>query len=67
MEYNGSYKGVRVMIANATNCSWLSNYVGQECDAIFYDKNTKPQINSEQLSPPIPKWQSVPLDCLSII
>ena len=53
--YMGSSRHVRVEII-ATSGPWIQ-YRGQQCDAIIYDPPVSPQINTEQLSPPFPKWQ----------
>lgn len=46
----------RVRIIATT--SWLKDYAGQECDAIFYEEGISPMIDTEQLRPPLPRWQS---------
>jgi hypothetical protein len=51
-------KEVRVRII-ATTGVW-AQYKGQQCDAVLYDEpGVLPQINSEQLDPPIPAMQSI--------
>ncbi len=61
MEYYGESRVARVRITDRATGTW-ANYRGQECEAIFYGEAAMPQINSEQLSPPLPKWQSVKRD-----
>ena len=57
----GRTRLVRVMIIATTG--WLAKYNGQICNAIFYEK-ARPQIDTEQLKPPLPKWQSARLEDL---
>lgn len=57
-EYIGISRDARVRIVG-NNSRWLQPYLGQECDAIFYEGGIKPQINSEQLNPPVIRYQSV--------
>ena len=59
MQYDGPTRHVRVRIV-ATTGPW-AEYNGQECDALFYRPDMSAQINSEQLKPPLPKWQSAKL------
>ncbi len=58
MEYFGKSESRRVRIKSAPRTKFLERYVGQECDATFYEKGMNAHINSEQLRPPLPKWQS---------
>lgn len=64
-EYEGKIRHARVKIKK-TSRHW-SRYADQECDAIIYDPPVMPQINSEQLKPPVPKWQSIPLSDVDIL
>ena len=64
-DYTGKSTYARIRIL-PTSKHWKA-YAGQECDAILYEGNVMPQINSEQLNPPLPKWQSLPLNDLEII
>ncbi len=66
MYYEGKTTEARVRI-NSLAKGWLRNYIGQECDALIYDEGVTPQINTEQLKPPLPKWQSAELKELDII
>ncbi len=59
MDYNGNSRTARVRIVATTG--WLARYQGQTCDAIIYDPGVNPQLNTEQLKPPLPKWQSARL------
>ncbi len=56
MEYSGKREEAKVRIKQGAP-GFLAKYVGQECDAILYDDGHA-QIDTEQLKPPIPKWQS---------
>jgi len=56
MEYYGKSERCRVRVIATTG--WLAKYNGQECDATFYDEGVNPQIDTEQLKPPLPRWQS---------
>lgn len=69
MDYNGPVKKVRVRIAEGAGF-WLRKYVGQECDAILYGEPPGAddvQVDSEQLSPPLPKWQHARLSDLVVL
>lgn len=57
MEYNGKSRSATVKIVATTG--WLAKYSGQSCTATFYEGGIKPQIDTEQLRPPLPRWQSV--------
>lgn len=59
MEYSGKSRSALVKIIAKEG--WLARYNGQYCNAIFYEGNLKPQIDTEQLAPPFPRWQSVDL------
>ena len=56
MEYSGKTERCKVRIIAPGG--WLADYNGQVCDAIFYEGDINPQIDTEQLKPPIPRWQS---------
>jgi hypothetical protein len=47
---------VRVKIVAETG--WLASYNGQHCDALIYQTHD-PQIDTEQLTPPMPRYQTV--------
>ena len=64
-EYAGPFNRCRVRIC-ATR-GWLAEYNGQTCDAIFYAPGVNPQIDTERLHPPLPKWQSVHREELEVI
>jgi hypothetical protein len=64
MEYYGKSKTVTVRIIASKG--WLKEYSGQTCKAILYD-DCSPQIDTEQLSPPLPKWQSCDLSDLEVL
>ncbi len=66
MQYSGSSRNVRVRIMHGAAKCW-AKYGGQECDATLYDPPVNPQINSEQLNPPMPKWQTIPLEDIEVI
>ena len=53
-DYNGPSQHVRVRIRDTGG--W-KEYAGQECDAILYREDMNAHINTEQLKPPLPKWQ----------
>lgn len=65
MEYYGKIENARVRIVATSG--WLARYAGQECNAIIYAGTTKPQIDTEQLNPPLPKWQSAAATDLEIL
>jgi len=56
MEYCGFSEERRVRIIATSG--WLARFNGQECDAVLYGDAAMPQLNTEQLTPPLPKWQS---------
>jgi hypothetical protein len=58
---------VRIRIKSGAR-GW-KEYSGQECDATIYegDGAPNPQINTEQLTPPLPKWQSISLDSIEVV
>jgi hypothetical protein len=56
VEYEGKSRRARVRII--AESGWLAGYNGQECNAILYDSGPRPQIDTEQLKPPLPSWQS---------
>ena len=56
MEYDGPISKRRVRLV-ATTGTW-AKYEGQECDATFYGPGMNVHLNSEQLVPPLPKYQS---------
>ena len=59
MQYDGPSRNVRVRIREDIPIKeWLSRYAGQECDATFYGPGMSAHINTEQIDPPITKWQS---------
>ncbi len=62
MDTNLRSRNARIKII--TKDGWLAEYNGQECDAIIYDGWVNPQLNTEQLNPPLPKYQSCKLDCI---
>ena len=62
MEYTGKSRIVKTRVI--AKDVWLAKYFGQTCDAIMYDGDVNPQINTEQLNPPLPKWQSCKLNNL---
>lgn len=66
MEYSGKSENVRARI-KPTAKYWGARYPNQECDAIIYAPDVNPQLNTEQLNPPLPKWQSLPLEDIEII
>ncbi len=66
MEYNGTVRHVRVRIMHGAAKCWAA-YAGQKCDAILYEGGINPQINSEQLTPPLPKWQTIPLEDIEVL
>lgn len=57
MEYSGGVEQRKVLIV-ARAGHW-AQYFGQTCDALLYDGDVMPQLNTEQLTPPLPKWQSI--------
>lgn len=65
MNYTGNSRKARVRIVAATG-HW-KDYNGQECDATIYEADVQPQLDTEQLKPPLPRWQSVPLSWLKEI
>jgi len=65
-EYLGTSRRVRVRIKPG-HPGFLNGYAGQECDAILYDEPVNPQIDSEQLDPPIPKWQTALKDYVEVV
>jgi hypothetical protein len=64
MEYAGTSQRLRVRVV--AKAGWLAKYEGQECDAIFYS-GAMPQIDTEQLKPPMPRWQSASAADLEVI
>jgi hypothetical protein len=56
-DYNGPSRNCRVKIIAVTGPWGLYN--GQDCDAIIYRPDMLVHINSEQLNPSLPKWQSI--------
>ncbi len=65
MQFDGKSRDVRVRII-ATQ-GWLAKYNGQECDATLYDGGPNPHINTEQLTPPIPRWQTAAPEEIEVI
>lgn len=65
MNYTGKSHNVRVRII-ATSGQW-ANYFGQECDATLYEEGIDPQIDTEQLTPPLPRWQSINAKHIDVI
>lgn len=65
MEYNGKSERVRVRILPGSH-PWRE-YAGQECNAILYEPGTNPQIDTEQLKPPWPRWQSIKREFIEVI
>lgn len=59
-DFVGKSKKCRVEIVAVKG--WLARYIGQQCDAIFYEsddgQSVMPHIDTEQLRPPLPRWQS---------
>lgn len=53
----GAGKATAARVRIVAKDGWLHKYLGQECDAIFYEY-AMPQIDTEQLNPPLPRWQS---------
>ncbi len=66
MTYEGKSERVRVRIVACASARYLERYFGQYCDAIFYDDGHA-QIDTEQLHPPIPKWQSCKQTDLAVV
>lgn len=66
MQYSGKSHNVRVRIMHGASKIW-ANYGGQKCDAILYEGGINPQINSEQLTPPLPKWQTISIDDVEVL
>lgn len=64
-EYVGHSQYVKVRIVSST--LWGGKYLGQECEGIIYREGVRPQINTEQLTPPFPKWQSCDLSDIEVI
>ena len=64
MEYYGKTWNRRVRIIATSG--WLKEYSGQTCDATFYD-GAMPHIDTEQLTPPMPRWQSAKSADLEVI
>jgi hypothetical protein len=60
MDYNGPSKSARVKIKPGVK--FWEKYAGQSCDATLYPELGSLHINSEQLKPPLPKWQSLRID-----
>lgn len=65
-EYYGKSYNYQVKILPNTHCVW-KDYIGQICDATYYEGDISPQINTEQLKPSLPKWQSIDLKLLAIV
>ena len=65
MEYVGPYRSVRVRIVATTG--WLAKYAGQECDATFYGEGTHPHIDTQQLNPPMSRWQTANAEDLEVV
>lgn len=63
-EYFGKSKQVRVRIKPTG--TW-AEYAGQECDAIIYDGGVNPHLNTEQLNPPLRKWQQAKISDIEVI
>jgi hypothetical protein len=66
MDYSGTSRYVRVRINAEAEGHW-KEYVGQECDAIIYEDGISPHVNSEQLNPPLPKYQSIKASWVDIL
>ena len=64
MMYYGKATNVRIVII--AERGWLKRYRGQECDATVYDDGHC-QLNTEQLKPPLPKWQSCTINEVNVI
>lgn len=67
--FSGKSTRKRVRIVSSTG-PW-KEYHGQECDAIFYEaddgSSVNPHIDTEQLSPPLPKWQQAKKTDLEVL
>lgn len=68
--YSGKSTRARVRLAVPLDHKWSQHwkkYNGQECDAILYEGDVSPQIDSEQLNPTMPRWQSVPKEWIVVL
>lgn len=65
-DYKGLSCKARVRVKSAVE-HWLDPYVGQECDAIIYPQLASAMLDTEQLNPPLPKYQTVGLECVEVI
>lgn len=66
MQYSGKTRNVRVRITHGAQHFW-SRYAGQECDATLYEGGINPQLNTEQLNPPLPKWQTIDIQDVEVL
>ena len=67
MDWNGKSETRTVRINDKAEGFWRK-YIGQSCEATLYGPDgPNPQLNTEQLNPPLPKYQSLPLMWLDLM